>query len=290
MIAYIDSPFQLLQCSEFEHNIKRLSQVYIRLNGKPENDKQLACLSDYLKFKNIKLIKIESLLERMGYYIFFIIRTFFAEKVLVGDSNSFIFKILSLIYRNDKFILLDDGVATINDTEKNLKFKRFTIFPECVRESLVNDFKYIKSLIEHHNYRKMHVIIGGKFVDEGICSKLVYAHAIRCIIDNLDCSVDILYVPHRGETEEHLQWLKEQFFFQIMRTSYPIELLSIEKNIYPATISSVLSTAVYSMALIYENIPIYTYRIDDDDITSRKNGVLNIYAQLCDKGVSKFIH
>ena len=48
-VVYVDSPFQLLQVLELDKNDFKISKVFIRLNGKEENDKQLKNMEKILR-------------------------------------------------------------------------------------------------------------------------------------------------------------------------------------------------------------------------------------------------
>ena len=147
MIAYVDSPFQLLQVYELRKQRKGLNKVYIRLNGKIENDKQLKSLAQLLMPDNCKIIRIIKRYEKIYYYSMFLFLGLMHSQIIIGDANSFLFKILRVFLPYSKFILLDDGVATINDGLVNTLYSRFTIFPKYVHNPIINDFAAVKDLI-----------------------------------------------------------------------------------------------------------------------------------------------
>lgn len=288
MIAYVDSPFQLLQCYELGKLGKNFSKVYVRLNGKESNDKQLINLINLLNIQNTKLIKIVNVYQKLYCYGLFVVVSLYKDTVVVGDANSVLFKILKRIFSSEKFLLLDDGVATLNNTLINKYFKRFTIFPEYVKNKISNDFKNTKLLInEEKVLNKKHVIVGAKFVDEGICDRETYITALNAIIKHIDAD-EYIYIPHRGESEIELEAIKNILPISVLKLNLPIELISLEAKIYPLSISHTLSTAVFSMRKIYD-VPIYTYRIPDSKLIQRKASIENLYNIIDSKRISQFI-
>lgn len=289
MIVYVDSPFQLMQAYELERIKPNIKNIFVRFNDQAENNEQLTNIIDIFDMVNVRTIRISNLYQKIYYYLKFTIMAFFYTEFVIGDSNSALFKLLIRFHPAKKFILLDDGVATINSPKENAIFRRFTIFPNYVTTSIQNDFSRLRKNF-NNNGDLMHVIVGGKFIDEGICSASTYYQALSCIINNLDENVAIVYIPHRGESNEQLDSLKKKFSIDIRRTRLPIELISIELNISPASISNVLSTAIYSMKIIYGNVPIYTYQLDKELILNRRDAMINLYSQMRDEDISIFIN
>ncbi|ALQ09302.1 hypothetical protein D172_015295 [Pseudoalteromonas sp. Bsw20308] len=288
MIAYVDSPFQLLQSYELSKLGHNFSKIYVRLNGKESNDNQLINLINLLDIQNTKLITIVNLYQKLYYYGLFIIVSLFKGTTVVGDANSVLFKILKRIFSRKKFILLDDGVATINNTFINKCFKRFTIFPEYVKNKICNDFKNTRLLVsEEKVLSKKHVIVGAKFVDEGICDRETYITALSAIIKYIDAD-EYVYIPHRGESKIEIEAIKNTLPISVLKLNLPIELISLEAKIYPLSISHTLSTAVFSMNKIYD-APIYTYRIPDSKLIQRKASIENLYNIIDSKRISQFI-
>lgn len=278
MIAYVDSPFQLLQYNELEKKGYVASKVFVRLNGSNINDEQLKCLASELKVKNVEIIKVRSFWEVLLSYTRLLLLSVFTKRIILGDPNSFLFKLLNKFNYKSKFLLLDDGVATLSSTNSdiNLNYKRFTIFPNYAKNSIHNNFSYLSKIVnkESELVRK-HIIVGAKFVNAGICSKEVYLKAILTIIDNLG-NEECLYIPHRGETEEDLDFLKKNIPLEIVRLNLPVEMIFLEKGIYPLSISHTLSTAVFSMKYIYD-APIHTYKIPSESLIERKESIEKLY-------------
>ncbi|XQF93062.1 hypothetical protein ACOBV9_02330 [Pseudoalteromonas espejiana] len=161
--------------------------------------------------------------QKLYYYALFIIVSLFKGTTVVGDANSVLFKILKRVFSREKFILLDDGVATINNTSINECFKRFTIFPEYVKNKICNDFRNTKLLVNKQKVlNKKHVIVGAKFVDEGICDRETYITALSAIINHLNAN-EYVYIPHRGESEIELEAIKNALPVSVLKLNLPMK-------------------------------------------------------------------
>ena len=277
IIVYVDSPFQLLQYFEYQSTHKKNCRVYIRLNGKKRNDSQLISLVRHLQISNFEFLKINTFSEKFFRYPKLISIFLFSDNIVFGDSRAFLFLIAKRLFAKDKFLLLDDGVATINDTINNQQYRRFTIFERHCYKPLVNQFSALRGFIDAPSRALKHVLIGSKFVDEEICSKESYLKAVEALILNV-YPEKVIYIPHRGESYDVLNELKERFDFEILETKLPIEMLEYELGIRPLSLSHVLSTAVFSLSRIYgDSLSIYTYIMRPEDILSRKEAIGTLY-------------
>lgn len=288
MIAYLDSPFQLLQYIELEKSGHSSNKVFVRLNGKENNDSQLLHLLSYFDVKNVRTVKVISLWEKIYYYSFLLFLSLYSCTVIIGDPNCALFRLLSKFNRKSKFLLLDDGVATLSNHEINKKYTRFTMFSKYVKQSKPNDFKYLSELFSRvSDCDKKDILIGAKFVDVGICSRDTYSKALLSMLGEKSKET-FLYVPHRDESEQEVNFIRDELGFQILRLELPIELILIEKGIYPKSISHVLSTAVFSMRYIYD-APINTVRISSEKLIERKTAIEGMYKILEEENISTFI-
>lgn len=77
---------------------------------------------------NCKIIRIIKRYEKIYYYSMFLFLGLMHSQIIIGDANSFLFKILRFFLPYSKFILLDDGVATINDGFVNKLYSRFPMW------------------------------------------------------------------------------------------------------------------------------------------------------------------
>lgn len=292
-LVYVDSPFQLLQYVEYlnrfaNENIK----LVIRYNCSFENDRQLDNLVNLFQIKIFKIFKFRS--SRIGVINFLAILFIVlgSKKVVFGDSNSLAFKFFRNFFFRSSITLLDDGVGTLNSKKAHKKYKRFSIFKGIVKNTTHNDFQFLSSIVAKKNFSKVKIIVGAKLVEELIVEQKVYFKLIQKIIDNLDLtkgSNRLIYIPHREESEESLIDLSNKFNIEIIRLALPIELIGLECNLYPESISSVISTALFSMKLLYPNSSVFVCPINESDLLNRKAAIKNLYLNYKNYKVGNFI-
>lgn len=289
VLIYVDSPFQLLQVFELRTQIPVSSSIFVRLNGKAENDKQLLFTLDLLNI-NARRVVISSGYQKAIFYFTFLIYALFHKKVVIGDANSFLFRLVKNFYSKKKFILLDDGVATLNNVVENSTYQRFTIFPQHVANSIANNYSGLTTLLSSVKSKPTDLIIGGKLVDEGICSFEDYIKALDCMILKLrDGFRPLIYVAHRGESDAIVGYVRQKYGIRVVRTKYPVELIEFELGIKPFRVAHILSSAVFSLKLLYSECQFFTYQLDDSSILDRYEKIKNIYRILSKEFKSEYI-
>lgn len=273
----VESPFQLLQVVELVVSGNQPYQVIIRLNRSEQNNKQLVKICEKFQLNSVEFARAEGVIGRLIYMFKvwkYIIR---AKHVYIGDIDSYTFRYFKHRLEKKNVTLLDDGVATISQTESTQDFNRFSIFPNY-KGQVTNTFPSIRHYInEHITSGSGSLIIGGKLVEEGICSISSYHRFLdKCLSKNSD----LIYIPHRGESEENLSLIKEKYGLQVIRLDLPIELAAIELNIIPKNIFSCFSTALISMPVIYPESSFYCYEFERDEILKRKEHITKVYKYL----------
>lgn len=68
---------------------------------------------------------------------------------------------------------------------------------------------------------------------------------------------NIIYFPHRSESEEVKEHVSKLEFIVYHDSYWPVELEIYQKKIQLSSIAGVLSTALYSMSILYPDMPIY---------------------------------
>ncbi|WCE29857.1 polysialyltransferase family glycosyltransferase [Vibrio sp. SCSIO 43137] len=83
-------------------------------------------------------------------------------------------------------------------------------------------------------------------------------------LENLakNSSSDILYFPHRTESEKVTKAIKSLPYIIYHNSEFPIELEIANKNIKLSKIYGVTSTALYTLSLLYKEIPISAHTYD----------------------------
>ena len=282
-VFYIESPFQLLQAAEFSDVAN--SQVFIvRMNGEAKNDRQMKEMVGLFEISSVVFLKIgnrfAAFLHIFPLFLFFI----FSKKIYFGDENSIFFRILGPFFKK-KLKLLDDGVATLNSNLKN-EYERITIFSKVHGQK--NKLSKCRDIVEStDSQEQVDIIIGSKLVECGICSRESYHSILENIaMTNKSSHRRAIYIPHRGESEKNIDCIANRFGMDIVSTNLPVELIGYELKVCPVNVYSVMSTALFSMSLVYEEAKMKVIPLRSDEILSRKESIENLYSVM---GEYKFL-
>ena len=274
-IFYLESPFQLLQAAEFNRTDER--QVFIiRLNGEARNDGQIKEMVDLFEISNPIFFtisnRLDTFLHLFPLFIFFII----SNRIYFGDENSIIFRIFGRFFQN-KLTLLDDGVATLNSSLSK-KYERFTIFSTVLGHK--NTLSKCRDLVRSaHALEQVDIIIGSKLVECGICSRDSYDRLLEKItLKSKSSCRRIIYIPHRGESGNNLDYIANRYALDIVSTKLPVELVGYELKVCPVNVYSVMSTALFSMSLVYDEAIMEVIPLSPDEILSRKENIGKLYS------------
>jgi len=253
-------------------------EVLVRLNGVGKNNYQIDNVQDILGLKNIHTFDVNgSNLSKLKLVFQVQMRMTLWPKVFIGDENSVVFFALRKINSKKKFILLDDGVATLN-SELCDEFSRFSVFDHG--GSQCNKFTHIASIIkEKMTQRRVNLIVGSKFVEVGICSMEDYLASLESMLSHIKCE-EVIYIPHRGESKENILLYGRKFGFKVLDNKMPIELFGLEYGCQLNKVISIASTALFTMPLIYEGTKFYSFVINEKKLMKRRSAILNLYKKI----------
>lgn len=277
---YAETPFQLLQFYEFIkfENIKNY-EILIRLNHKNKNKQQLINLVKVLNLKKVKYIKTPK--YNKIYLIILVFKVFisiFNSKKIYLEENCGIIKLLIIFFNKEKFVLIDDGVATLF---KNLKFKsynRFSIYNNISPTTRLNTFINIKKLALKNKFKKSaNIIVGSNYVEENIVKQEIYFKMLESIKSKTTKSVKLIYIPHRNENDKKLKIIQNNFGITVIKTKLPIELINYELGLSPLLVYSTTSTSMFSMKLIYGKAKFISYKFNKKYLIERKKYLLKFY-------------
>lgn len=250
----------------------------------------------YRFFEQIKLIKS---LQKFSY-----------QYIFSGEFGIFHQAIMANMHSNNIY-LLDDGTATIFIYEQ-LRHKQYFIklsFSKKLRlmrykianldykiEQNINFFTTFdiqelpnSKVIKHNfSYLKAHrlqlckktndiYILGQNLIEDKWIKAENYIQYITKIIEYFNES-KIIYIPHRSEkiTEDY-QTLFKYKNFTLQKSDGPIEMAFIYKNIYPTTIISFFSSALFNLDKIFSDTNIYAIKIDENNLLSHQQVVQKCY-------------
>lgn len=242
-------------------------------------------------FQHVKLIKY---LKKFEY-----------DYVFSGEEGIFariIFANLSL----NSIYLVDDGTAIISTYDKvnpsyykslpfsaktrfyryllaGLKYYNkhtinfFTAFNLQKREGteiIHHNFPYLQSKMQ--NFKKTDTIyfLGQNLVGTQYLTPTAYIDYLKQFIKTHK-EKKILYIPHRSETvtEEYQELLSDNFTIQ--PSQGPIELVLINQKIYPKTIVSFFSSALFNLNKIFHDSKIMAINIDTTKLPQEKKKLVH---------------
>lgn len=259
MIAYIESPLQLICAIEFNEKYKKIKNFYIRKSTKQTDEQILYIINKYssLNFNYSFLPKLE--IVNIFHWIYFIVSNFH-KKILVGNNDG----IISSLFLNK--ILGDDGTKTISIIARNKKYRHWTFFD--LHNYKNHSFEFFKFNFKTKNIstNKSVYFIGQKHIEEKLVKKDSYLSLLKKIKDKYK-NYTLYYFKHRGENEENLKEIK-RMGFKIKNINYPIEFHPIEENVKPDHVIGFCSSALITLNEIYNlNFSFYV----NDQLLNKSN-------------------
>jgi hypothetical protein len=307
----LSSPFQLLCANEAIMRFKLESNHLIVIhNGTEGNRTQMKSVID--KFGHL-YSKIYFLNDETSGLIEWIKKFNCLESLIslldpkafyIGDYGDGLGRHIASKYKKVEVILLDDGWATLNISNRisynssfnvikdyvkfavsffryRLKTRRdvvfFTIFDELLEcKNIRHSFESLTTNIEVEVLENTVYFLGSPIVEDGVVDMEEYISLMaRFVSRNKD--QDIIYVCHRRETTEKTGRLSTIQNMTILYLDLPIELHILLNRIQPARITSFYSTALYTLSKLLSKCDLSYIKIEDDKIKSRNEQVASIY-------------
>lgn len=226
------------------------------------------------------------------------------ENLFVGNIEEFSEKLCAININCSKLWSLDDGAKTLvlneayNQQEQINCFKTKSSFP-LVKKILIKAF-FLQSVkykqinwftifnfkpknggsFMNHSLSKFKDLIGydGKYSENGniyfigtnlinagvIKKREYYFSALKEILSFYE-KKEIVYIPHRKESKQDLLEV-EKLGFTILHLNQIVEVAFLEKNIYPTTIASFFSTALYSLSNLFPKSNVNFFETNKDQI------------------------
>ena len=284
-LAYIESPLQFLCALEYEkHDI----EFVIRKNKINKNNEQIIKIIELFDKKNtIKYRNNSSFLVHFNLFLRLLLLSLQYDRILIGDERSGVFKLLHFFVNKKKFVLLDDGIATIHPRYPN-QFSRFTCFADTP-SSKRNQFFVVKEFLRRNQKKGSHdglcVIIGTDHIESRLVSFNEYMVFLKQAI--LDAGLKpVIYLAHRFDTEEKLEKIVKLTGVKIFQNRLPVELIQYELSSNVTEFRGFISSALFTLPLIYQDASFCAYKLVN--LASDDYEVERIYAALpkCVKQVS----
>ena len=290
----VESPFQLLSALEAVQYYSIDSYcIYIRYSSSENNNNQMSyVVTNFHKIqRDIEFFSIKShghqffdylkMVFFLGKFCFFGV---FSKRFFIGNYESRFLKLLVSILPKSKVVLLDDGAKSINiqsgfDDKKNLNM--FTIFPLSNHKGQrieKNNFVFLKNKMSELIHKNdLIFFLGAPLISAGIMSEFEYLGKLKKII-KLNNFENILYIPHRQESEDVINEISNFNGVVVKSIDYPVELYGLYNSAIPSQVISFYSTALVSMSLIY-SIPAtaYMFTPSPNDIEKHGKAINEVY-------------
>jgi hypothetical protein len=197
-----------------------------------------------------------------------------ARRLLIGNYNSRLAKLLSYIFKN-KSEFMDDGTNTALIPMRKCRYiTTFYTYFERLDLSIIPKVLIINNIIpkrcmeERNNSKSPATFIAGSAdVEEGIVSIETYLNHLIKIHQYFPPSQKALYCAHRREGKEKIEKISK--IFDIIYPDEPLEIFVSRFNV--SEIVSFASTLEVTIPKIYDNINIISVRYAASDIIAYKD-------------------
>lgn len=268
-LVLVESPFQLLCAYEAVNFFNLDYDLYVRVSRFELNNAQVKNIVEDLGMTNVCYLDFSvkkdffTKFKMLSFIIWARFKNY--DYYILGDYLSNFMKQFAKINPNKKIILLDDGVAT-HKIQRELKadslfltlFTMFDVVQINNQKKYVNRFEYLKKLYAKPKYTT-DIFIGAQLVDLDILPLEVYIDVIKLAIKNSK-NEKIIYFPHRRTSKEVMDEITSINNIEVIFPDTAIEHYLLKNAIAPKKIYSILSTALFSLSIIFEKANIIAYK------------------------------
>ena len=263
----VESPLQVMCAYEAikEFKVKDV-KIIARLadRGGRNNQQMLLVLNEFLSDYDVKKVylkpqdrSLKSIILSLELVLKILFLYTLSYNIFIGYYNSKFATLLTFFVKSSRKLYLDDGTASLSYPESILKSKSyiFSIFDFPVPFFIKNKFTHLsKYLFEVNKEKRKEVVvfIGSPIRELDNCNVEKYFEMILKVKKKYN-EVFFLYFPHRRELEEDLDKIRS-FDIEVVSNNYPIEMFYLEfPNYHPKVVASIISTAMFTLNLIYES-------------------------------------
>lgn len=277
-VIFVESPLQILCANELINAHDLDFELILRLNGSRVNDLGMISVAKDLRieYRILKLEKGKFLKSFFGLTNLKLIFWFLFSRIDLLVSGDYFSKPINLLIflkrKISKFnlIYVDDGVGTFlsqaDMVKKNNPSNIFTMLSIDPLPSQIvyrHSFEIFKENIVLESSGGVY-FIGQKLVEAGFCSLDTYVELVEKA-QLLRADDVLLYVPHRGESEETLEKIRKINNVGIVNVDGCIELYFSRIKTNPGVVMSFFSTALFTLPLMYpeaEYVSVFSDGID----------------------------
>lgn len=163
--------------------------------------------------KNYNFIIYKGKLTKLKFFLFIISNLIKRNQIIHGNYNSLSFKILAILISKNLNLIDDGGNTALFPFRIEHKFRKFyTIFPEIQKISYLKKFTEIinlriskdKTIKAEKSNNKIYICASAD-VEVGRVDEDDYFRIIKILVEKFIDYNEIIYYPHRRETDEKLQ-------------------------------------------------------------------------------------
>lgn len=281
----VESPLQLLNANEakYKFNIHSEESVLLVFDGVSKRNfaqiKQMVRKSEWQKvyyFKNTQksLSRYFNLL-----YLKKVLKTYEKhDRIFIGEYRSDLMRDFIHKSNSSEYFLIDDGNYSLilhniirNEegirsqlTKKRLLLNKlfglddrdlfdiifFTVYDEKSKEPFIhNNYELIKSKLKSNNLTNKIYFIGNNTPELNIVSEKVYLKSLSEVKKYY--KEQIYYIPHRRESLEKIERIKNELGFEVLNFDLPIEWAILTSRELPSEVASFFSSALDNCYLIF---------------------------------------
>lgn len=258
-LIIVESSFQLLCAYEVISCYRLDYTLALRMSGIGRNDEQLKQTADILGLVYVEIIaRVQQLsidmLSAWSKILPLLARSY--KHLFVGSYYSRFIGALRHVVRAERLWILDDGLASLRaqaDMAKNGRIHDLVTclqLPELPRQTILHH--RLESIIALNSikYSDSSVFIGQPFVEMGMMCKEDYDGILAASRDSSEGR--LIYVPHRNEHVDRVSEISNFFDLDIHYLPTCIELHLVLKGDVPRQVFSVMSTAAFTIARMFE--------------------------------------
>ena len=228
------------------------------------------------------------------------------ENIFIGDYQDGLSRHFSNKLKSANTYLLDDGFATllinqklnngsISNNKDYLKYlisgfkysykvkneiKFFTFFEhDMIRESIQHSFEILTNERTLVFFDDELYFLGSPVVEDGILSESKYLGLVHDYLLSSNCT-NKYYLPHRREKKNKIKKIIDKTGVETLCVNLPVEIYLLKNKIEPSVVTSLFSTALYTLSKILKQSKIDVIKINPSDLLDRKQHVMNIYEVL----------
>lgn len=317
------SPLQLLNCIEAREKMGQAGAediIFCAWRAEPDKQLMLRLLKIYPHWSEVYFLPLYPIKNQISALINIFWKTRHFSNLFVGDTTHLINIFINKVGTFGSIHLVDDGTAThslaqrignrtLHKTRKNgtprgkinsaiqahlgmsqtflYRAKIFTLYQidskNPKNEVIPNELTFTKAIIGKKPRSKEIWFIGSNIRKSVLNDEIDYIELLKQVNRSIDLS-QVVYIPHRKETSDHLSQIAVAFNMEIRRLNNIIELELANVSALPESFISFGSSALDTIDIIAKT-PTTVFCIPEDSIKEKSiPAYREMYKSFSEKG------